>query len=311
MLVRLVRPMKREGSSKKYFVQRIPSDVKAAAVGMTLTIPVGDTLVPIKITSKTTAVRLSLRTSDHSEAKVRQASVAAYLECIWRSLRGRPRSLTSKEAVALGGEVYKVFAGAVEDDPGESETWRRVREDNAAALAGQYGTAALLIGEDARSAAGVEERFGGFADVVLARRRLRVDTGSRTKLLQQVARAMDEAAEKLQRNAEGDYRVDESVGRFPEWQEKPKVEAPISVNGATITGLRDAWAKEATAAGKASEGTVRTYDHSIRKLIEFLGHDDASQVTPENIVAFKHARLAEIIPSGVGPVDCGGAQRDE
>jgi len=53
MLVQLLRPMAREGSSKKYFVQRIPADVKASAVGMTLMIPLGDTLVPVKVTSKT------------------------------------------------------------------------------------------------------------------------------------------------------------------------------------------------------------------------------------------------------------------
>jgi hypothetical protein len=142
MLVRLVRPMKREGASNKYFVQRIPADVKASAVGLTLMVPVGETLMPVRITSRTPAVRLSLRTSDHSEAKVRQANVAAHLEQVWRSLRDKPRTLTMKEAVALAGEIYKAFAGALEDDPGDAETWRRVREDNAAAIAGQYGTAA-------------------------------------------------------------------------------------------------------------------------------------------------------------------------
>jgi integrase len=292
MLVRLVRPMKREGSSNKYFVQRIPADVKASAAGMTLRIPVGETFVPVNVTDKTPTVRLSLRTSDLSEAKVRQATVAAHLERVWRSLREQPRTLTLKEAVALAGEVYKAFAGVLEDDPGEAEMWRRVREDNAAAAAGQYGMAALLIGDDARKAAGLEERFGAFADVVLARKGIRVDAVSRLKLLQQVAGAMDEAAEKLQRNAEGDYRADENVSRFPEWEAKTKPAAPIT--GATITGIRDGWAKEATATGKASVSALRAYDHSIRKLVEFLGHDAAARVTPENVVAFKDARLGEI-----------------
>ena len=213
MLVRLVRPMVREGSSNKYFVQRIPADVKASAVGMTLMIPLGDTLVPVKVTSKTPMVRLSLRTADPSEAKVRQAIVAAYLERVWRGLREKPRRLTLKETVALAGEIYKAFSDALEDDPGEAETWRRVREDNAAAMAGQYGTAFLLIGDDARKAAALEQRFGAFADVVLARKGIRVEAASRAKLLQQVARALDEVAEKLQRNAEGDYRADANASR--------------------------------------------------------------------------------------------------
>jgi hypothetical protein len=140
-------------------------------------IPVGDRLVPVTVTDRTAAIRVSLRTGDPSEAKVRQAAAAAHLERVWRSLREKPRTLTLKEAVALAGEVYKAFAGALEDDPGEAETWRRVREDNEAALAGQYGMASLLIGEDARKTAALEERFGAFADVVLARKGNRDDEG--------------------------------------------------------------------------------------------------------------------------------------
>jgi integrase len=169
-------------------------------------------------------------------------------------------------------------------------------------MAGQYGMASLLIEDDARKAAGLEERFGAFADATLAHKGIRVDAASRAKLLQQVARAMDEVAEKLQRNAEGDYRADENASRFPGWKDKAEPQAPITVDGAAITGLRDGWAKEATAAGKASVSTLRAYDHSIRKLVEFLGHDDAARVTPENVVAFKDARLAQINPRTGKPI---------
>ena len=121
MLVRLVRPMRRKGSSKAFFVQWIPAHVKASAVGITLTVPVGDALIPVKITSQTAAVRLSLRTTDPSETKIRQAAVAVHLERLWQSLRNKPRSLTFKEAVALAGEVYRAFAEPLENDPGSPE----------------------------------------------------------------------------------------------------------------------------------------------------------------------------------------------
>ncbi len=107
--------MRRGESFNAYFVQRIPADVKSSGAGTVLQIPVGDRLVPVKVTEHTTAIRVSLRTGDPSEAKVRQATVAAHLERVWRSLREKPRSLTLKEAVALAGEVYKTFAGALED----------------------------------------------------------------------------------------------------------------------------------------------------------------------------------------------------
>jgi hypothetical protein len=115
VLVRLIRPMRRRESFNAYFVQRIPADVKSSGAGTVLQIPVGDRLVPVKVTEHTTAIRVSLRTGDPSEAKVRQAAVAAHLERVWRSLQEKRRSLTLKEVVALAGEVYKTFAGALED----------------------------------------------------------------------------------------------------------------------------------------------------------------------------------------------------
>src|SRR5260221_7502746 len=115
--------MRRKDTPTPYFVQRIPADVRASAVGMALALPVGDALVPLAITGSTKAVRLSLRTGDPGEAKVRQATIAAHLERVWRSLREKPRSLTHKEAVALAGEAYRRWTGALEDDPGPVGLW--------------------------------------------------------------------------------------------------------------------------------------------------------------------------------------------
>lgn len=64
MNMRLVRIMRRKGSDNRYFVQRIPADVRQRAVGMTLTVPVGEIPVPIKIKKGTAAIRVSLRTAE-------------------------------------------------------------------------------------------------------------------------------------------------------------------------------------------------------------------------------------------------------
>lgn len=42
MLYRLVRPVKRTGSSKQQFVQRIPADLRERMVGMKLAVPIGE-----------------------------------------------------------------------------------------------------------------------------------------------------------------------------------------------------------------------------------------------------------------------------
>ena len=49
MLYRLVRPMRRKGSSHAYFEQRIPSDVRERAVGLKLDVPCGQAAVSIII----------------------------------------------------------------------------------------------------------------------------------------------------------------------------------------------------------------------------------------------------------------------
>lgn len=74
MLHRLVRPVKRKGSSRQQFVQRIPADVKASARGMKLHVPVGPDIIPITISPKADAIRLSLRASEASEVKVRHGT---------------------------------------------------------------------------------------------------------------------------------------------------------------------------------------------------------------------------------------------
>jgi hypothetical protein len=111
MLFRLVRPVKRSGSSIPYFVQRIPADVRASAVGRVLRIPLGDSTARIRISRQADSIRFSLRTRDPHKAKLRHAAAAAYLETVWHALRQpEPVALTHKQATALAGEMYRGWA---------------------------------------------------------------------------------------------------------------------------------------------------------------------------------------------------------
>ena len=77
MLYRLVRPMKRSGSSHRQFVRRIPADVRTRAIGRSLTVPLSDTeSATVTITAKTEAVRFSLRSRDPAEVKIGQGRAA-------------------------------------------------------------------------------------------------------------------------------------------------------------------------------------------------------------------------------------------
>jgi integrase len=55
------------------------------------------------------------------------------------------------------------------------------------------------------------------------------------------------------------------------------------------------WWNERKATGTA-ESTYVNYRGTVRKLVEFLGHDDATRVTPQDVIRFKDSRLA----SGIG-----------
>jgi hypothetical protein len=97
MLFRLVRPVKRFGSSMSYYQQRIPADVRARAIGRKLAIPIGDQIHRFVVTAQAPSVRFSLRTRDPTETKIRQAKAAAYMEGVWRALRedGLPETRTN------------------------------------------------------------------------------------------------------------------------------------------------------------------------------------------------------------------------
>ena len=72
MLFRLVRPLKRAGSRNRYFVKRIPADVRARAVGLKLALPIADTTQTVTISPRAEFIRVSLRTDEPSEVLTRR-----------------------------------------------------------------------------------------------------------------------------------------------------------------------------------------------------------------------------------------------
>ena len=265
MLFRVVRPMKRKESSKGYFHQRIPIDVINAASGVTLAMPVGNQVVTKVISPKAVHIKISLRTSDPSTIKARQAIVAAYLEGVWRSLRSGPTTLSHKQCVALSGEIYKAFVDGFEEEPRNIEAWDKVLNDNALALRGEFGSAKLKIGnKDYKVIASLEERFGDFTDLSLAQKGLIVTDESRHKLLRQTASALNDAAASIRKFAEGDYSHSEANDRFPVWEatNKPKAKQKAKVS---IHELLEDWWKEA----KLDNRSISTYE-SYARTIEYF-----------------------------------------
>jgi Phage integrase, N-terminal SAM-like domain len=286
MNLRMPRPMKRKGSSVHQFRRRIPADLIGRTAGVTLGIPLGDRTVTKSLSADAKEVVVSLRTHDPAEAKRRQATALAYLEGVWGAIRNGRRRISHKQIVALAGEIYRDLVSGLEDNPGSVRRWQKVLDADVAAQAGVIERWPLPIGQpifDRRAA--MEQRFGPSTDLILARHGLVVDEETRWELLQQVAKALSNAAFRLWQNAEGDYSPDPEAEKFPAFEDAAK--PPVS-----LKGLVDGWWREAKIANR-SPSTHEAYRNAAAKLTAFLGHDNADRVTTEDVIRFKDGRLSE------------------
>jgi hypothetical protein len=300
MLFRVVRPMKRNGSRIPIFVQRIPADVMSRAVGMKLAIPLGDSFAFVTVRARAQSVRFSLRTTDPSQVKSRQAIAAAYLQNVWTTLRDDvPVKLSHRQATALAGELYRIWTDgenraqsiAIEQKPGGG--WQPVCLTQADEEANWASIVAMW--ERVRASddpADLEKPLGPLVDRLLLSRGIRsVEDDSRPILLSAFWMALRDAFDSRKRNIEGDYSPDPKANRFPHWEApKRNGRAPIPT-GVSLIGLVDDWWKEAKAAGR-KPSTYESYRNTMGKLVAVLEHDDSSRVAPEDVVRFKDFRLA-------------------
>jgi integrase len=297
--------MKRKSSRNPYYVRRIPTDVRGKAIGLELSVPVGNETRPITITPSTDSIRVSLRTSDPVEVKRRIATIDQYLEEVWKALRQGEVSLTHRQATALAGELYRAWANgegrertiAVEYVGGE---WKRVDADylEPEVWEGvqQYWE---KLGANPASDA-LEKTLGPILDRLLLSKGVgKLTATSRSMTLEAFWKAMRDAFATRKRNAEGDYSPDRTVDRFPVWQfEKDAVQYTPRVS---LTGLVESWWEEAEAAHR-SVSTYESYKNTMNAFVAFLKHDDAARVTKEDVVNFKDYRLRSTNPRTKKPI---------
>lgn len=303
MLLRLASPVRRPGSSILQFVHRIPADLRSRASGLRLEVPVGDAFVPITITDKTQAIRFSLGTRDPIEAKGRQAAAIAFLSKVFAELRANEAvTLTHRQATALGGELYRSWTDELHRERRHSIVitdagWVTDDEDDDGFVDELIFASVVAYLDRIKESSDentLEIVLGPIADRLLARKGiLRLTAASRRMALEAFWLALRDAMERRQREAGGDYSPDPRSERFPEWSQ-PKVASkpapigsPVSV---TLTGLLEDWWRESQAAGMKPR-TYQSYGNTIANLKRFLKHDDAAQVTPEDVVRFKDWRL--------------------
>lgn len=292
-VVRMARPVQRKGTSNGQFRLAIPADVQ----GILAKLP---TSYRPRGWGKA-EITLTLGTADKRQMAAEHARIRSEVEARFATLRYGPRTLSQKDAVALAGEVYDGFAKGGEDDPGSSSTWRQVLAANDAARYGDFGLAPLkIVGDAAARRESMNERFGGMADAVLAAKCLIVDEESRWKLIEAIARALDDAARKLEKNAEGDYSPDPAAQRFPKWQGDDSATAAqgniAGLGGGRkklpLPALFEQWAQHPEQATQAA-ATVSRYRGVFTAAATFLRNPDARGVTTADIRSYIEGRMKD------------------
>lgn len=316
MSLRMTSATKRRDSEKEQYQRRVPADVLERARGRVypITLPrVGSAAEEVVDVRIRPSISFSLRVTGQVAGKIRTAAVNAQIDALFSGVRAGPIDLTHRQVIAYAGEVYHLLFDAFNDDPGEPEHWEAWKAFTWAAIEGRVANPppvswrefmldqhaaqghfgvdhgpglldaveALAPGDQATS---LERRFGGLAMWVLARHGLEITPDSRRKLLFQIGEASLEAGLRLKRAAQGDYSPCATEKRFPTVPERPVCKA------LTLTDLFDSWWREAKAAGR-KPSTHESYEKTIRFLVDFLQRNDATSVTPRDIIAFKDYRL--------------------
>ena len=301
MLFRMVRPVQRKGTRNRQFVQRIPNDLRSKIAGLVLDIPLGESVVTVTLSSKADSVRFSLRTDDPTEVKQRQAAAITYLSRVWQSLRSDvPVSLTHRQATALAGELFRAWTreGAVRNIAIEQTPeggWRRV-DDEAESDREETWAAVNAMWERVKSserASDLEVVVGPLVDRLLLRRGIgKVEGQSRIFLLEGFWKALRDAFAEHRRNAAGDYSPSVAAFRFPEWQDNESRQGlgNGASSRASLTVLINEWWQEAQLLG-LKPSTHESYRNTMAKFVAHLGHDDATRVTKDDVLAFKQKRL--------------------
>lgn len=108
-----------------------------------------------------------------------------------------------------------------------------------------------------------------------------------------------EWAEFQHRRAQGDFRPDPLAGRFPSWAPAVAPEQAPAPAAFSITDAFKLWERDHLANGK-SERTTGDFRHKLNSLAAFVGHDDAREVTPENVADWcEHlAKMIRQLPRG-------------
>lgn len=231
----------------------------------------------------------SLRTRDPGEAKRLHSQALQQLETRWASLRSGPKQLSEREAHELAAPIYGRFVEHYRDNPSDQTFWcPRVGEklwrfepiDLNRLDPTRDGAAEFFrMDPDFLKRVQLQEWCLTEADACLKLHGLIVDQVSREKLAKAVGAAVQRASVQLASMARGEFGAPNSSTPVQQLRQ------PNGAGAVSLEKLVEGWAAEK----RPSQKTLYEWRRVISELARFLGHDDASRITVDDLIQWKSA----------------------
>jgi integrase len=256
---------------------------------------------------KGATVKISTGTADRKAAEKALPEVLRQwgaMEAAWeRTLNGGApapssgRSLTNREAHALAGLWYRRLLHEFEADPAAVDRWDGWdtnmptdpydEDEDPGAIA---NGSARVRPEYLRQKAVFLVPFMAYADDLLASVHVTTDATSKERLAGLLVQRLPQALARFGKRLSGDYRPDPLREMLPDWESRT-VSEPVAARPTSVS-LRDlfaAWKRVAALKPRVIEETRYVVD----ALISFVGHDDAAEVSREDLIRWRTAMTAE------------------
>jgi hypothetical protein len=234
--------------------------------------------------------KFSLKTRDPAEAKILHAQALADLEQRWSNLKAPPKTLSEREAHELVAPAFEWWVNLHKDNPSEQKLWKTKFFDQ---LWEFHDPPVYKDDVPTLEAMRHDEEDGYFAKIrmqhfcheqvneLLTKKGLRLDCLSEMRVSKAFAAAIQHASLHLEKVAGGELTALSSHPAMSHGQNRSNLEGvhkPIK-----FETLIEGWANERTPVKK----TIYEYRRVLRDLATFLGHDDATKLTAQDLVAWK------------------------
>lgn len=247
-------------------------------------------------------LKWTLGTKDIREAKVAMVPAMTKADAIIEAARNGARALTERELHSLAALWGQRQLWEWEEDPssfGGWDSWGEAIPDL------EYDEGSERDGEPTLSEAGAQKwkqfvtRYQSDADDLLSSQNVFADDPSREQLAELIVRRIQRTVDEHHKRQGKDYDPDTVAAPMPVWtrpwspaQTTTEVpQSPVSPKGAPVSlrGLFDSWKAVAVVKPRTAAET----DYAVANLAEFLGHEDAMNITRDDMARWRDAMKAE------------------